>query len=111
MLQDVSSMTQSTEQNGLDCENPYGSRSSSPDAVRIVTVHEFDGLQPHLQAWDFLAWESPQALGTMLPAWAEAIFRHGLCVARQSATLLQRQSGMQAMIAWGARSQSLRQAR
>jgi hypothetical protein len=25
-----------------------------------------------------LAWESPQALATMLPAWAEAVFRHGL---------------------------------
>jgi hypothetical protein len=71
-------MTQSTEQNGLDSENPCGSRSSSPDAVRIVTVHELDGLQPHLEAWDHLAWESPQALATMLPAWAEAVFRHGL---------------------------------
>jgi hypothetical protein len=46
--------------------------------VRIVTVHELDGLQPHLEAWDHLAWESPQALATMLPAWAEPVFRHGL---------------------------------
>src|SRR5215213_4594983 len=46
-------MTQSSEQNGSDSENPYGSRSSSPDDMRIVTVHELDGLQPHLQAWDF----------------------------------------------------------
>jgi hypothetical protein len=53
-----------------------------PDAlledVRTMTVRDFDGLQPHREAWDRLAWEAPQGLATMLPAWAEATFRHGL---------------------------------
>ncbi len=54
----------------------------SPDVaiepVRVVTVRDFDGLQPHMEAWDRLAWESPQGLATMLPAWVTATFRHGL---------------------------------
>ncbi len=71
-------MTHRTEQNRLDSENPSGSGNAPLEAVRIVTVHELDGLQPHWEAWDRLAWESSQALATMLPAWAEAVFRHGL---------------------------------
>jgi len=54
------------------------SLSDIPDAVRVVTVRDLDGLQPHVKAWDRLAWESPQGLPTMLPAWADATFRHGL---------------------------------
>lgn len=54
------------------------SLSDIPEAVRVVTVRDLDGLQPHVEAWDRLAWESPQGLPTMLPAWADATFRHGL---------------------------------
>lgn len=48
------------------------------EGVRIVTVRDLDSFQQHVKAWDRLAWESPQGLATMLPAWAEATFRHGL---------------------------------
>lgn len=77
-LQDVFQMTQSTQQNRLHCEAPCSSLDAPSDSVRVITVHDLDGLQPHWEAWDRLAWESPQALATMLPAWAEAVFRHGL---------------------------------
>jgi CelD/BcsL family acetyltransferase involved in cellulose biosynthesis len=46
--------------------------------VRTVAAQDFDSLKPHLAAWDRLAWESPQRLPTLLPAWVDASFRHGL---------------------------------
>src|SRR5687767_14618329 len=56
-------------------------RSLHPDTsstdVHAITVRDLDALQPHLEAWDRLAWESPQRLAALLPAWAEAGFRHG----------------------------------
>jgi len=71
-------MTQSIEWNRLECESSDDPRISSPPEMRIVTVREFEGLQPHLEAWDRLVWDSPQALATMLPAWTAAVFQHGL---------------------------------
>lgn len=47
-------------------------------ALRTVTVHEFEHLRPHLAPWDRLAWDAPQQIPTLLPAWADANFRHGL---------------------------------
>ena len=60
-------MTQSIEWDWSECERRDDPRSAPPHEVRIVTVREFEGLQPHLEAWDRLVWESPQALATMLP--------------------------------------------
>jgi hypothetical protein len=59
-------------------ETSFGISCGTLESVRTVTVRDLDGLQPHVEAWDRLAWESPQGLATMLPAWAEATFRHGL---------------------------------
>lgn len=71
-------MTQSIEWDWSECERRDDPRSAPPHEVRIVTVREFEGLQPHLEAWDRLVWESPQALATMLPAWTATVFQHGL---------------------------------
>ena len=71
-------MTQSIEWNWLESESSDDSDPASPQEVRIVTVRELEGLQPHWEAWDRLVWESPQALATMLPAWIAAVFEHGL---------------------------------
>jgi len=43
-----------------------------------ITAKDLAELQPHRAAWDQLAWNSPQQLPQMLPAWVEASFRHGL---------------------------------
>jgi hypothetical protein len=45
--------------------------------LRTVSVRDLDALRPHLDAWDRLAWDAPQRLATMLPAWADAGFRYG----------------------------------
>src|SRR5258707_591917 len=49
-----------------------------PSGLRIVTVRDFDGLVSHLTAWDRLAWDAPQAIPTLLPAWVDAFLRHRL---------------------------------
>lgn len=72
-------MTQSIEWDWSESKSRDEPRSiSAPHEVRIVTVRELEELQPHLEAWDRLVWESPQALATMLPAWTAAVFQHGL---------------------------------
>jgi CelD/BcsL family acetyltransferase involved in cellulose biosynthesis len=50
---------------------------TSAAGTRTVTVRDFDALQPHLEAWDRLAWDAPQRLAALLPAWADAGFRYG----------------------------------
>jgi CelD/BcsL family acetyltransferase involved in cellulose biosynthesis len=59
-------------------ETTRGFSSAPLEDVRTMTVRDLDGLQPHREAWDRLAWEAPQGLATMLPAWVEATFRYGL---------------------------------
>jgi hypothetical protein len=49
-----------------------------PDQVQATTASTFDDLVPHLAAWDRLAWEAPQALPTLSPAWIDAFLRHRL---------------------------------
>lgn len=46
--------------------------------LRTVTVRDFDALIPHIEAWDSLAWNAPQALPSLLPDWADAYFRNSL---------------------------------
>lgn len=46
--------------------------------MRTVTVRNFEALAPHRSAWDRLAWEAPQMMQTLLPAWVEASLRTGL---------------------------------
>lgn len=46
--------------------------------IRTVTVRSLEGLAPHVQAWDALAWNAPQALPSLLPGWADAFLRHRL---------------------------------
>lgn len=57
------------------------SRLLRPEAslpeIRAVTVRDVDALIPHTEAWHRLAWDAPQRLGPLLPAWADAGFRHG----------------------------------
>jgi len=48
-----------------------------PSGMRTIAVQDLDSLEPHLQAWDRLGWDAPQRLATLLPAWADASFRHG----------------------------------
>ncbi|EIM28965.1 hypothetical protein MicloDRAFT_00026130 [Microvirga lotononidis] len=62
----------------MDIEIAYRLPSAAMDAVRVVTVRHLDDLKPHTEAWDRLAWEAPQGLATMLPAWVKATFQHGL---------------------------------
>jgi CelD/BcsL family acetyltransferase involved in cellulose biosynthesis len=59
-------------------ENTRGFSNVSVEDVRTLTVRDLDSLQPQREAWDRLAWESPQGLATMLPAWVEATFPYGL---------------------------------
>jgi hypothetical protein len=47
-------------------------------AISTVTVRDFDGLGPHMAAWDRLAWEAPQKIANLLPAWVDAFLRHRL---------------------------------
>ncbi len=53
-------------------------RPAGADGLRTVTVRDFGGLAPHRSAWDRLAWEAPQMVPTLLPAWVEASLRTGL---------------------------------
>ncbi len=53
-------------------------RPAGSDGLRTVTVRDFEGLTPHRSAWDRLAWEAPQIVPTLLPAWVEASLRTGL---------------------------------
>jgi CelD/BcsL family acetyltransferase involved in cellulose biosynthesis len=46
--------------------------------VKVVTAHEFPDLSSHRAAWDRLAWDAPQRVPTILPAWVESSLRHGL---------------------------------
>jgi hypothetical protein len=63
---------------GARKETTYGFSSAPPEDVRTIAVRDVDGLRPHMEAWDRLAWDSPQGLASMLPGWADATFRHGL---------------------------------
>ena len=49
-----------------------------PNGLQTVTVRDFDRKTPHLASWDRLAWGAPQAIPTLLPAWADAFLRHRL---------------------------------
>ena len=55
---------------------PKNVTSSSPRLLKAVTVRDFDALAEHIPEWDRLAWNGPQNIWTLLPAWAEAILRH-----------------------------------
>jgi hypothetical protein len=46
--------------------------------MHIVTVHDLSALEAHWSAWDRLAWNAPQKLPTLLPAWVDAFLRHKL---------------------------------
>jgi hypothetical protein len=48
------------------------------EVISTVTVRNFDGLAPHLAAWDRLAWQAPQKIANLLPAWIDAFLRHRL---------------------------------
>lgn len=54
---------------------PVGARA---EAITTTTVRDFDGLAPHLAAWDELAWAAPQKIANLLPAWTDAFLRHRL---------------------------------
>ncbi|WP_210485787.1 GNAT family N-acetyltransferase [Microvirga antarctica] len=49
-----------------------------PETMRTVSVSDFEGLAPHLAAWDDLAWHAPQRIPNLLPAWIDAYLRHRL---------------------------------
>lgn len=53
-------------------------RAAACEDVRVVIVHEFEGLRPHLEAWDHLARRAPQQIPTFLPGWIDAFFQHRL---------------------------------
>ncbi|MEF2072932.1 GNAT family N-acetyltransferase [Consotaella aegiceratis] len=44
--------------------------------ARTITVRDLQGLAAHAEAWDRLAWNAPQALPSLLPAWTEAFLKH-----------------------------------
>lgn len=46
--------------------------------LRTVSARDVDALSVHAQAWDRLAWESPQGLPSLLPDWVDAFLRHRL---------------------------------
>lgn len=50
---------------------------SSSGEIRTIAVRDMGELAHHYDAWHALAWIAPQRLGTLLPAWADAGFRHG----------------------------------
>jgi CelD/BcsL family acetyltransferase involved in cellulose biosynthesis len=50
----------------------------TPYPVRTTTIYKLDDLAPHIPAWDRLAWDAPQRIPTLFPAWVDAFLRHGL---------------------------------
>jgi CelD/BcsL family acetyltransferase involved in cellulose biosynthesis len=58
------------------CSDIYFSKRSQK--IRTVTAQDFDSLASHMPAWDRLAWESPQRVWTLLPAWVDVVLRHKL---------------------------------
>jgi CelD/BcsL family acetyltransferase involved in cellulose biosynthesis len=46
--------------------------------LHVTTVRDFEALAAHAPAWDRLAWEAPQKVPMLLPAWVEVSLRHGL---------------------------------
>jgi predicted N-acyltransferase len=51
---------------------------SRPSDLHIITVHNFEDLRIHIDAWDKLASSVPQKNPYLLPAWIDAAFRHAL---------------------------------
>lgn len=50
----------------------------SQPTLSVVTEKSLDNFALHLQAWDKLAWEAPQAIPTLLPDWIKAYLNHRL---------------------------------
>lgn len=46
--------------------------------VEVVAVRDFDSLQPHMRAWDNLAWDAGQGMPASSPAWVTAFLHHKL---------------------------------
>jgi CelD/BcsL family acetyltransferase involved in cellulose biosynthesis len=46
------------------------------DHIRTISVHDFEALEPHIAAWNQLAWGGPQKVPTLLPEWTDAFLRH-----------------------------------
>ena len=62
----------------IDGRNFEEVRETSLTGLQTMAVRRHEDLRPHLSAWDALAWRAPQQNPCLMPAWAEAGFRHAL---------------------------------
>lgn len=62
----------------LFSKSAFQNKNDGIQDIVAVTAYDFDALQPHIPAWDSLAWNSPQMSPTLLPSWVDAFLRHRL---------------------------------